>query len=172
MNLLDIIVLTALVVAFILGFKDGFIRKLIGTLGFFIAIFVSIYFSATGGEYLNTIFGDELYFSQMVAGFLIFMIIMLSTSILKRLIHPSDKVNNMINRIIGGAVGVVQFTFFLSALFFIINIFKLPSEETKENSFTYSLIATILPTTIDYITAFSPDAKDTIKNIIIEKDSL
>lgn len=172
MNLIDIIVLAALVTAFILGFKDGFIRKLIGTLGFFLAIFISIYFSEDGGEILTSIFGEEIYFAQMVAGFLIFMIIIFLTSILKRVIHPFDKVNNLINRLIGGAVGVIQFIFFLSALFFIINIFKLPSENAKKNSFTYNLVASVLPWTIDYVAKFSPGTKDTLKNIIIEKDSL
>ncbi len=172
MNILDVIVLIALGIAFILGFKDGFIRKLIGTVGFFIAIFVAIYFSATGGTYMNSIFGEEVYFSQMVAGFLIFILIIVLTSILKRVIHPFDKVNNMINRIVGGAVGVIQFVFFLSALFFIINIFDLPSEETKNNSFMYGWISSVLPSTINYITQFSPETKDTLKNIIIEKDSL
>lgn len=136
------------------------------------AIIISIYFSGEGGELLTSIFGEEIYFAQMVAGFLIFMIIIFATSIIKRVIHPFDKVNNLINRIVGGTVGVIQFLYFLSALFFIINIFKLPPESSKRNSFTYNFVASVLPWTIDYVAEFSPGTKDTLKNIIIEKDSL
>lgn len=172
MNYLDIIFGIIAIAAFILGFKDGFVRKLIGSLGFFLAIFLGIFLSEPFGIILNKVMGTEKYLAEIMGGFLVFLAVILITSFLKRVIHPFDKVNNLMNRITGGVVGVIQIVYFISAALYLLHIFKVPSEKDQKKSFSYSTLYKLLPKTIDYIGEYTPNPKKSIKELIIEKDSI
>jgi len=172
LSYIDIIFVLVSAAAFILGFKDGFVRKLIGSLGFFLAIFLGILLSEPFGSVINTTVGTEKYLAEILGGFVVFLLVILATSFLKRVIHPFDKVNNLMNRITGGVVGIIQIVYFLSAAFYLLHIFKIPSEAEQKKSYTYSTVYTILPKTIDYIGEYGPNPKTSIKKLIIEKDSI
>ncbi|MFA6597234.1 MAG: CvpA family protein [Ignavibacteriaceae bacterium] len=172
MNYLDIIFGIIAIAAFILGFKDGFVRKLIGSLGFFLAIFLGIFLSEPFGKILNTVMGTEKYLAEIMGGFMVFLTVILITSVLKRVIHPFDKVNNLMNRITGGVVGVIQIVYFISAALYLLHIFKVPAEKDQKKSFSYSTLYKLLPKTIDYIGEYTPNPKKSIKELIIEKDSI
>jgi len=172
LNYLDIIFGVVAIAAFILGFKDGFVRKLIGSVGFFVAIFLGIFLSEPFGKILNTAMGTEKYLAEIMGGFLVFLAVILITSFLKRVIHPFDKVNNLMNRITGGVVGVIQIVFFVSAALYLLRIFKVPSEKDQAKSFSYSTLYKLLPKTIDHIGEYAPNPKKSIKELIIEKDSI
>ncbi|OGU83278.1 MAG: hypothetical protein A2279_06330 [Stygiobacter sp. RIFOXYA12_FULL_38_9] len=152
--------------------KDGFVRKLIGSLGFFLAIFLGIMLSDSLGSILNKMFGMEKYLAEILGGLVIFLLVIMITSILKRVIHPFDKVNNMMNRLTGGVVGVIQIVFFVSAALYLLHIFKVPSEKDQAKSISYSTLYKLLPKTIDYIGEYAPNPKTSIKELIIEKDSI
>ncbi|NCQ19020.1 MAG: CvpA family protein [Ignavibacteria bacterium] len=172
MNYLDIIFGVIAIAAFILGFKDGFVRKLIGSLGFFLAIFLGIFLSVPFGTILNKMFGMEKYLAEIFGGFVVFLLVVLITSLLKRVIHPFDKVNNFMNRLTGGIVGIIQIVYFVSAALYLLHIFKVPSEKDQVKSFSYSTLYKLLPGTIDYIGEYAPNPKKSIKELIIEKDSI
>ncbi|MCK9426741.1 MAG: CvpA family protein [Ignavibacteriaceae bacterium] len=172
MNYLDISFCVIGAAAFILGFKDGFVRKLIGSLGFFLAIFLGIFLSETIGTVINKIMGTEKYLAEILGGFVVFLGVILITSFLKRMIHPFDKVNNLMNRITGGVVGIIQIAYFLSAALYLLHIFKVPSEKDQIKSFSYATMYKLLPSTIDYLGEFTPNPKKSIKELIIEKDSI
>ena len=172
MTFIDIIILITIVVAFILGFKDGLIRKIIGLVGFVLAIILAIKLASFSGNILKGIFGFEEQFAKISGGVIIFLAIMVITAIIKRVVHPFDKVNNLINRIAGGATGSFQFLVFLSAVFYILNTFGFPSEETKKKSFSYIPVANIIPYIVDVLGGYSDDARKTLQNYIMESDSL
>jgi membrane protein required for colicin V production len=172
LNYFDIIIFTITVLAFILGFKDGFVRKLIGTIGFFLALFLSIRFSKWLGGIYYSVTGIEPYLSEILAGFSIFLSILIMASFLKRVIHPFDKVNNLINRIVGGVIGTIQMLIFISAALYLLNIFDFPDDKVKSDSFLYGSVSKILPFAVNSLQAITPDAKESIKEYIIEKDSI
>ena len=172
MNVIDIIILAVVLVGFILGFKDGFVRKLIGLIGFGLAIFLAVKFAVTVGQVIEKLFGIELYLSEILGGVLIFLAVIFIFSVIKRLVHPFDKVNNLVNQIMGGIVGAIQILFFLSALFFLMNIFSAPSKKAKEASMFYGDVYRIVPLTIDYLNSYTPKTKEIIKDYINDKDSL
>lgn len=172
MNTLDIIILLFLLVSFIVGFKDGFVRKLIGTLSFILALYLSVTLSGYAGKVLSRSLGTEIYFSELAGGFSVFLLIMVAGAFLKRAVHPFEKLNNLLNRIIGGVVGLIQVAYFLSAVLFLANIFGVPSRQAQARSILYNRIAPVLPATVEYLSRYSPKAKDTIKNYIFEKDTL
>jgi len=171
-TILDIIIIIALLIGFILGYKDGFVRKLIGLIGLAIAIFLAVLFSAPFGRMIESVLGIEFYLSEIIGGVVIFLLIMVVIAIVKRIVHPFDKVNNLLNQVLGGAVGFIQILFFLSAVFIILKIFNLPSENTAKSSLIYSSVYSVIPKTIDYLQKYTPDSRKIIKDYINEKDSI
>lgn len=172
MNFIDIIIIILLLAGFILGFKDGFVRKLIGIIGFFLAVFLAIIYSSNLGKVIESAFGIEFYLSEIIGGFAIFFFIVAVFAVIKRIVHPFDKVNNLINQLLGGFVGFIQILFFISAALYLLNIFDIPGKEIKKNSLLYYGTFAVLPKTVDYIKNYVPDSKQLIKKYIKDKDSI
>ena len=171
MNYLDAVVLAVVFIGFILGYKDGLVRKIIGLAGFALAVLLAALYSDWLGKIVESVFGIEFYLSQIIAGIVIFLATVFVFSVIKRLVHPFDKVNNFINQTLGGVIGAVQLLYFLSGVFFILNIFGAPSEHSKENSIFYQKVYNIIPATVNYINSYTPKTKEIIKDYINEKDS-
>jgi membrane protein required for colicin V production len=172
LNPIDIIVIITVVAGFILGFKDGFVRKLVGIIGFILALACVALFSAKVGLMIEDVFGIEFYLAEIIAGIAIFSGIILIFTFLKRVIHPFDKVNNLINQIVGGIVGMIQILYFLSAVLLIMNIFDFPNQDARERSTFYDKTYKIIPITIDYLSDYTPPPKQILEDYINEKDSL
>jgi membrane protein required for colicin V production len=170
MNVLDYIVLAMLAIGFILGFKDGFVRKIIGVLGFIIAAFLAIKFAGALGKVIESALGIEFYLAEIIGGVALFLFIVVIFSMIKRVVHPFDKVNNLVNQIIGGVVGIIQVLFFLSALFLLLNVFNQPSPKVTSKSFFHEKITGIIPSVISLVKIYTPETKKMIKDYINDKD--
>ena len=171
MNPLDLIIIATLIVGFILGFKDGFVRKLIGIIGFGLAIITAAFLKDEAGSFIEYLFGIEFYLAEIMGGVLIFFTVILIFTLLKRIVHPFDKVNNLINQLIGGMVGIIQLLYFLSAIFLLLNVFNIPAQSVKNSSAFYKSTYKIIPITIDYLTNYAPEPKKIIKEYIEDKDT-
>ncbi|MCX8105378.1 MAG: CvpA family protein [Ignavibacterium album] len=172
MNTIDLIILLAALIGFILGFKDGFLRKLIGVIGFIAAVFLAAYFKTPVGRFIESSFGIEYYLAEIIAALFIFFITVLLFSILKRIIHPFDKINSLINQIIGGIVGILQLLIFLSAVFLLLNIFDIPDKTARKRSLFYESTYSIIPSAFNLLKDYTPSTEEIIKNYINEKDTL
>lgn len=137
-----------------------------------LAVFFSINYAASLGKIVENTFGIEFYLSELIAGAAIFIAIIILTAVIKRMIHPYDKVNNLVNQIIGGIAGLIQILFFLSAALYILNVFNVPSEKAKSGSLIYKPVYNIIPAAINFVGNYTPDAKERIKDYINDKDSL
>lgn len=168
---LDIILVMSILVGFLLGYKDGFVRKLIGFVGFCVAVLLSIRFSDIGASIMTSIFGADSELAEIIGGIVIFLVVILITSVLKRIVHPFDRVSGLINQVLGGITGAVQIIFFLSALLYLLSIFNFPSKEKAENSMIYHRVYSVLPTAVELIKDYTPETKTIIKDYINDKDS-
>jgi len=171
LNPIDLIIIVTVLVGFILGFKDGFVRKLIGLIGFGLAILLAALFKNNLGKMVENVFDIEIYLSEIIAGITIFFGVIVVFALLKRVIHPFDKVNNLINQIVGGVVGIFQLLYFVSAVFLLLNIFDVPGKSVKESSAFYNITYKIIPVTIDFLTNYTPEPKKIINDYIIEQDT-
>ena len=172
MILLDALIIIGVLIGFILGFKDGFIRKLVGIAGFIVAVILAVFFAGSLGLMIENAFGIEYYLSEIIGGVVIFFGVLLIFTLLKRVVHPFDKVNNLINQIIGGVIGSIQILYFLSAIFVIVNVFNLPEKETRNNSIFYNSTYQLIPLTIEYLSNYTPQPRKIIEQYINEKDTL
>lgn len=170
MNYLDYIIIVIILIGFLLGFKDGLVRKIIGLLGFILGIVLAFQFSGTVGKLLIRFFNNDEYLPSVIAGILIFLIVILIATIIKRIVHPFDKVNRLINQVLGGAIGAVQIIYFMSALFLFLNIFGFPKTEQRNNSFSYNFVLNLIPKTIDFAMGQKSKASDYFKKYIEEND--
>jgi len=152
MNYVDVILLTILVIGFALGYKDGIVRKLIGLAGLILAVLLSYIYSDSLGVILTPYFNDDAGLSRVVAAMLIFFGVLGIVSVIKRIVHPADKVNKFVNQILGGIFGTVQMAFFLSGFLLFFHIFNLPPQNIRDNSRLYKPIYSIIPSTIDFVT--------------------
>lgn len=172
MNYIDIIIVVAVAIGFLLGFKDGFVRKLVGIIGFIAAVTIAILFSSFFGRLIESTLSIEFYLAEIMAALLLFIAIMIVTTILKRVIHPFDKVNNLLNQLVGGFVGILQLLFFMSAIFLLLNIFDFPDKKTQNSSVLYNYTYGFIPTSIDFLKDYTPSTEDVIKDYINQKDSI
>lgn len=171
MILLDALILISVLVGFILGFKDGFIRKLVGLVGFVIAVVAAVFFAGKLGLMIESLFRIEYYLAEIIGGILIFFSILTIFMFLKRVVHPFDKVNNLINQIVGGLVGSIQILYFLSAIFIIVNVFNEPDKETRDKSLFYFSSYEVIPLTIKYLSQYTPQPRKLIEDYINGKDT-
>jgi len=165
-NYLDIIILVFLLIGFALGFRDGLIRKVIGLVGLVLGFVFALQFYQPFGNFLSPLVNDEIYLAEIVAGFLIFIGMIFLASILKRIIHPLDKVNRFTNQLLGALSGTLQILFFISGFLLFLNIFNFPSIEDRNNSLLYHKIYSVIPVTIDLIIGSDSDAMNLVKDFI------
>jgi membrane protein required for colicin V production len=170
--LLDVLIIIGVIIGFILGFKDGFIRKLIGIIGFILAVVAAVFFASKLGLFIESVFRIEYYLAEIIGGLIIFFSIITIFMFLKRVVHPFDKVNNLMNQIVGGVVGSIQIIYFLSAIFIIVNVFDLPNKDTRKQSIFYDKTLSVIPWTIQYLSYYTPEPRKLIEDYINEKDSL
>jgi membrane protein required for colicin V production len=171
LNYIDIIIIVVILAGFILGFKDGLIRKLIGLAGLIIAIYFAIILSSAFGRVIESLFDMEYYLAELIAGVFIFLVIILVFSIIKRLVHPHDKVNNLVNQLLGGVVGSLQMLFFISAFLYLLGVFDIPGKQTTRSSLLYTQVHGIIPAAVDIVSGYA-DSRQIIKEYINEKDTL
>ena len=171
MNPFDLIIIAVVLVGFVLGYKDGFVRKIIGLIGFALAVVSAAVLKDDLGKLIESTLGIEFYLSEIIGAALIFFSIILIFTLIKRIVHPFDKVNNFINQLIGGIIGGIQLLYFLSAILIILNIFDIPSKNVKSTSALYEYAYKVIPVTIEYINNYTPATKQIIKDYIKDKDT-
>lgn len=171
MNYLDYIIILFVTVGFLLGFKDGLVRKLIGLIGLIAAIGLAFEFSDSLGKMITPYFNNDDYLASIISGILIFLVVILIASIVKRIVHPLDKVNRLVNQLIGGIIGAIQIIFFLSGFMLILDIFDAPAKESRAESLMYNYVHDIIPASFDFVVGHKSKVSDIIKDYIESKDS-
>lgn len=171
MNYIDFLILIFIALGFLLGFKDGLVRKLIGLIGFIIAIAAAFQYSSAFGKLITPLINNEYYLAELIAGMLIFLIGILITSIIKRIIHPVDKVNKFLNQMLGGLAGGIQMCFFISIALLLLNIFHIPKSESKNSSLFYNKAYNLVPATVQLFLGDQAKVKNFFIKFIESKDS-
>jgi len=170
MNYIDFIIVFFLFVGFALGFRDGLIRKFIGLIGLVVGFVLALEFYQRLAFIISSYVNDEIYLAEIVSWIFIFIGTIFLASILKRIIHPLDKVNKFTNQLLGGIAGTLQILFFISGFLLFLNVFDFPSKETRDTSILYSKSYNVIPYSIDLIIGENSEAMNLVKDFI-EKSS-
>lgn len=169
LNYIDYIIVGFVAIGFILGFKDGLVRKIIGLIGFFVALFLAFEYSDKAGYLLLPLFSEDFELAKIVGGIFIFFFALFIVAILKRVFHPVDKVNRFVNQLLGGISGIVQMIYFLSGILILFAIFNLPSTKEREKSILYHPVYNVIPFTVNLIMGEKSKANEFLKDYINTK---
>lgn len=170
MNYIDYILLAFILIGFILGYKDGLIRKVLGVAGLITAIVLAASYYNELGEKLVPMFNNELYLAKVVSAIVIFLGTIFLVSIIKRMVQPADKVSKFINNFLGGLIGIIQIVFILSVFMLILNILNFPNEEDQDESMLYSSVYSVLPITIEMFAGDDFKTEGFLKDYIKSKN--
>jgi len=111
-NLFDLLTLLFLFLMFVLGFIQGTIRRLVGTLSFIFSFFLAALLSVPFGEFLKgywTNYPDE--YSQMIAFLVLFVAAIVAFFLVIQGTYSKTQLfarYPVIDEILGGVVGVAQ----------------------------------------------------------------
>ena len=161
----DILVVVSVVLFTLLGFKDGFFRKLYGILSFFVGFIVATKLMGPFGKLILGWFEFSPIFSYSVAFLTVLLVVALISSLIYKWLGTKATVLKTINRIAGALIGAGQGLLVASLILILIKFADMPSEETKRESIFYPTIINLGPKIFDYALSVVPDSESFFKEI-------
>lgn len=172
MNYVDFVIIFFLLIGFALGFRDGLIRKLIGLVGLVFGVILALEFYQKLAIMISPFINDEIYLAEILSWILIFTVTIFLASLLKRIIHPLDKVNRFTNQLLGGISGTLQILFFISGFLLFLNVFNIPDKENQDSSLLYHHTYNVIPYSIDLIIGADSEAMNLVKDFIEQSSEI
>lgn len=161
----DFLVATPIIVATLLGIRDGFVRKLVAVAMMVVGALIAQFYSQDAGKALI----DEFDLGTSIAptwGFLIiFFCINAIQAIVYRLVTGNYKIGGIGDRVLGGAVGALQGALFISIILTMMARHMLPGPEVKKDSRLYKTLVNIAPQVLDLVTEATPEAIQDLKRM-------
>ena len=149
MNILDLLLSIFLLLGLARGLFKGFFTELAGLLALIGGIYAAIHFSDATYVFLDSFIDwDAKYLTILsfaVTFFIVAVLISLAGSFLTKMVHMVAL--GIINRLAGGALGVLKMAF-LASIFFMFfenfDVFEI-EEQTKEESVLYDPVRVLAP---------------------------
>ncbi len=165
MIIMDIIIICVIVLFAILGFKDGFLRKLFGLIGLLVGFILATKFMGVLGKLIIEWFEFAPYFSYPLAFFSIFLAVILVFILLSKWLGSRGTIVKTLNRVAGGILGAAQGVLIASIVLIALKFADIPSEETKSKSILYPQIINIAPKVFDFALTVYPESKSFFEEI-------
>lgn len=118
MNLIDLIITIALLIAFVRGYRNGLIKEIMSLISIFFGLFLAIYFSDYIKSFLIEKFQYQSNFIDIVSFVITFLLAFFGIKILTKMI---DKIADVlflgwINNIFGGIFSTLKMVIFIGTL--------------------------------------------------------
>ena len=167
MNYFDIITAIILVIALVLGFKNGLIIELASVLALVLGLLGAIKFSAFVatflGQYMNT------QYIGLIAFVLTFVLIVIGIYLLAKAIDQmvSALTFSFLNRLFGALFSLLKYAFIISVLLAVFESFDrkahLITQEQKDSSLFYKPLVSIAPFVFPYLNF--DDIKEKVEDV-------
>ncbi len=158
-EIIDYIILVFLIIGFILGFKDGLLKKVLTFVGFVLAIIGAFTFSPKLRVILINFFDFETTTAVILSFIIIFMVIIIISKLLIKFLQPKKSVLGFMDRILGALLGTFQMGLFLSGLLIFLSIFDIPNVNEKSNLKYYSFTYNLMPNTFSFVKKIFPETE-------------
>lgn len=162
---IDIIVFCAVLFFVLLGYKDGFFRKVFSILSLIIGFVIATKLMGPFGRLIIEWFEFAPYFSYPFAFFAILIAVMLIVMVFYRWLGSKGTVLKLINRFGGALLGAAQGLLLISLVLIVLKFVEFPSEETKRDSLMYNHIINITPKVFDFLLTTIPESKTLFEEI-------
>jgi len=180
MNVLDIIFLVPLIWFAYRGFQKGFIIELSSLVALILGIYIAINFSGLTAGWLTDNFDISEKYLTIISFIVTFIVVVVGVFMIGKVLEKFIDVLllGFINKIAGGAFGVIKAAFLISVVLWIINSFDsvgnyIIKQETRKGSVLYGPVESFAPTIIPKLSLDRlndldidlPNPKDIINNI-------
>jgi membrane protein required for colicin V production len=160
MNITDILILLGLLVFIVIGFRDGFFKKVFGIIGFWGGLIVATKFMDPFGDmvasWLNT--SDEI--SLILAFFSLFLFVVVAVNLSYRWFgQSSSESHKVVSRLAGALLGAGQGAMAISIVLIMFSVIDVPDEDTRNESMFYEQCIDVAPSVFDYSTQWIPESK-------------
>ncbi len=147
MNLLDFLIIIPVLLFAFSGIKNGLIGEVLGIAGLIAAIYLTFEYMDEAAEIIRPLFNTDETYVIFIAAAIIFIITLIIAQLIDFLAAKFLKVVRLytINRILGFFFGMIKGAIIVSALLLILAGFQIPSEQSREESATYSYIVYLAP---------------------------
>ncbi len=157
-QIIDYLILGIIIIGFLLGFKDGFIKKIFSFVGFILAILGALIFSPRLRSFFITNFNMEPSIAVVLSFILIFLVIFISTKIIIHIIRPRKSIIGFIDRFLGGGLGIIQVGLFLSFLLIFLSLFNIPNKNIRTHLKYYDFTYKLVPRAFEFVQSIYPEA--------------
>lgn len=155
MNFVDIIIIIFILFGFLIGWKSGFTKQLISTIGFILTVILSFilknpvatffykhlpFFDFKGNTSLNIILYSFLAFALVFSIlYLVFRILVVSSSIFEKILNATI-ILGIPSKILGGVLGVLEYIVITYIALFFLNLPVLNLTFIKESKFANEML--------------------------------
>ena len=163
MNCLDVAILIILLIPSFIGFRRGFVRKILGIIGIAAGFVLAVKFYEPLSSFLSSFIKESIIFVNVI-GFLLIIIVIYGFAVwLARYMSDIGGGTSFINKVLGTAFGFLQGLILASVLLYNLAFINFPSAETRSSSVLYGSVYKIAPAMFDRIMDFFPGLQQTYK---------
>jgi len=159
MNWLDIVIAIIITIPAILGFRQGFLRKILGIVGIIIGFVLAVKFYKDVGSFIKSLLKLNELECNIIAFLLIIALLFGIAVWLARFISNISKSTSKIDKLLGLIIGFLQGLLIASILAFNLSYIGYPSLETRQSSRLFNAVYGIAPAVFDRVITFSPQLK-------------
>ncbi len=159
MNITDILIIIFILISFVIGIRDGLLKKLFAIIGVILALVMATKYMKEGGHYVQDFFKMESETSFIISFAFIFVIVVVLTNFIYRWFGNENKGYHLWDRIAGGVVGIAEGAVVLSLVLILMNLFDVPSREEKKTSTFYESVSSVAPAMFDEFNKLFPNTK-------------
>lgn len=172
MNWLDIIIAVIIALSAILGYKKGFLRKVLGIAGIILGFVLAVRFYKPISGFAGGIINSTSGWIPVLSFLLVIGIVFGLAVWVARFIAGLNSGTAMMDKILGTVFGLLQGLIISSILAVNLSLINYPDLQTRNSSKLYPVVYNIAPYLFEKILGFSPDLKtmyDEYKNLLKPK---
>lgn len=162
MNLLDFLILIPIAYFCYRGFVNGIIKEVLSIFGIILGVFLTFQYMDPVGAAISPMFEEKSSIIPFVSAIIIFVgtlaVVNLAAYLSKKFLETIKL--NFVNRIAGSVFGFLKSGIVVSAILLILAGFSVPSQESRQDSATYSYIIYLAPWAYDSVATIYPGAED------------
>jgi membrane protein required for colicin V production len=166
MNIIDLICLLPLAFAVINGFRKGLVIEIASLLAFILAIIACLKLTHWVMELLHPIAGDSKWL-PFISYLVIFIGVYILVLWIGKLVEKAIQVVQLglFNRVLGMIFSTLRMCFFISLVFWMLDLAHLVPKETKDQSITYKALHHFAADTITFLSNHIPVVKGEIDQV-------
>ena len=158
--MLDIYCIIGIAVFIVIGFRDGFSKKIFGFFGVWGGLIAAIKLLAPVSEFLGQWMTLDNESAVALTITFIFVLSMILVNIVFRWFGKTgDETLSIRHRIAGSVLGACQGVMAVSLVLVVLGLLDIPSEEDRKGSVLYGKMVHLSPLVYDYSTRWIPDSK-------------